>query len=240
MTKNIVYISIILLFLICESLAFVNEKQLFNAFWVTLFKISSALMFVIWYYIEEKKRFKRIQKIFLFSNLIAIIINFVYYFFTIMEGMDLIYCLNISVFLLWIYVFKLMGARIAFKKSDDLFKKLTPLFFVFPIVYYFLTLYPVLTTSFAILKLIFTLIISYTCLLSIFLPINFEKRLWITLSIILFIYISLLYSNYLFIENKFWSYVISRIILVISKCMMIYGMINYGKEQKAKFNVEQF
>lgn len=231
MKKNITYLSIIFLLLLCESYAFAEEKQLYNAFWVSFFKISSAVIFVIWYYQKEKKQFNRIQKIFLCSNLLAILITLIYYFFTLKDGMGLIYSLNIFVFCLWIHVFRLMGARISFKINDDFFKKLIPLFFIFPIVYYFLTLYPVLTTSFAILKLIFTLIISYTCLLSIFLPINYEKRLWLTLSLILFIYISLLYSNYLFIENKFWSYVISRIILVISKCMMFYGMIDYNKKQ---------
>ncbi len=236
MKKNITYISIIFLLLLCESLAFIEEKQLFDAFWVNFFKILSAVLFVIWYYQEEKKQFNLIQKIFLISNLFAIIITPIYYFYTLKEGMDLIYCLNILVFLLWIYVFRLMGAKISYKLSDDFFKKLIPLFFVFPIVYYFLTLYPVLTTSFAILKLVFTLTISYACLLSTFLPINYEKKLWITLSLILFIYISLLYSNYLFIENKFWSYIFSRIILVISKCMMFYGMIDYNRKRNRDFN----
>lgn len=238
MKKNIKYISTIFLLLLCEIFAYSEEKQLFHAFWVSFFKILSAMIFVIWYFQAEKKRIELIQKLFLLSNLLAILVSLLYYFFTLQEGLDLIFCLNIVVFFLWIYVFKLIGAKIVFKKDDDLLKKLTPIFFVFPIVYYFLTLYPVLTTTHAILKLIFTLTISYACLLSLFLPINASKKLSITLGIILFIFISLLYSNYLFIEDKMWSYVISRIILVTSKCMMVYGMINYNKEQKGNLTEE--
>lgn len=227
MKKNIIYLSIIILLLVCEIFAYAEEKQLYQAFWGNFFKFFSWITFGIWYYHEEKNSFGRIQKVFLISNLLSIFTTLSYYFFTLNEGLSLIFCVSIGIFCLWIYVFRLMGARIVFNKNDDLLKKIVPVFFTFPIAYYFLTLYPILTISYAILKLLFTLTLSYACLLSIFLPINYHKKLWITSGIILFIYISLLYSNYLFIENKMWSYVISRIAIVVSRCMMVYGMIHY-------------
>ena len=229
MKKNIAYITLILLLLICEIFAYMEEQVLYHAFWVNFIRILSWITFGIWYFHAEKERFKRIQKIFLISNLLPIFATLSFYFFTLNEGLNLSYSINIVIFLLWIYVFRLMGARIVFKKEDDFFKKSIPIFFIFPIAYYFLTLHPILTSSYGIFNLIFILTISYACLLSIFLPINQDIKLFITFGIVLFISISLLFSNYLFIEKKMLSYVISRIVVVVTRCMIIYGMINYNK-----------
>lgn len=225
--KNLAYISLIILLLLCEIVAYIEEQELYNSFWVNFIRILSWITLGVWYFQEEKKRFNRIQKIFLISNLLSILTTLSFYFFTLNEGLSLSYCINIFIFILWLYVFRLMGARIVFKKEDDFLKKSVPGFFILPIAYFFLTLYPILTPSYIILNLIFILTISYACLLSIFLPINSDKKLWITLGIILFISNSLLFSNYLFIEKNVLNFVIYRIVTVVSRCMMIYGMINY-------------
>ena len=81
MKKNIAYISIIFVLLLCEIFAYTENQELYDAFWVNFIRILSWITFGSWYFQQEKERFNRIQKIFLISNLLPIFTTLSFYFF---------------------------------------------------------------------------------------------------------------------------------------------------------------
>jgi hypothetical protein len=227
MAKNIIYVFIIFLILICEISAQVIERQQHTAFWANNFRTLSFIMMGVWCFHKQKGNFRTIQRLFLISILLPIFAPLAFYFYAQPKAIFISIGIDIIFFCLWIIVFKKMGAKISLKESSDTIKKLFPVLFILPFIYYFIILYPILPYLYAIIVFIYILLLSYVCILSIFLPINEEYKEWIILGLILFFFLSFMNGHHEFLQQTPWSYPAIRILAVISRCMIIYGMINY-------------
>lgn len=230
MKKNFYFVFAIFIVLIGEIKFHENNQH--ESFWTNNLRILSWIMMGWWYFETQKKDFNRIQKAFLISILLPIIVSLSSYLIPEKQAIIINICVNMGVLILWIYVFKYFGASISLKDSNQTLTKLTPAFFILPLLFYFLSLYQSLPALYAILVLIYILIFSYTGVLAAFLPINEEKRLWITFGIMLLVLVNIMNGYHTFLQKLPWAYPVFRTITVIAKCMMIYGMILSTEERQ--------
>lgn len=226
--KNFVFIVSVFIVLVFEC--YTNQfKKEDAALWSSIFRILTWVVMGIWYYQAQKKDFYQTQKVFLISNLLPIFVALSSYFIVEQKAMLFNISINLVVFVLWIVVFNRMGARISFKESTSAFKKVLPISFVLPFFYFFFSLYPKLSNIYSTIIFCYLVVISYAGILSGFLPKN-DKTIYITLGIILWIFSNLMESHYIFLLKFPDSYPIIRTIAVTSRCIMIYGMINYAEK----------
>ena len=188
----------------------------------------------IWYYQVKKKDFTQTRKLFLISNLLPIFVALSSYFIIEQRAMLINILINLGVFVLLIVVLKQMGARISLKESKNTFKKVLPIFYVFPFFYFFFSLYPKLSNIYSTIIFCYLAVISYVGILSSFLPKN-DRTIYITSGIILWIFSNLMESYYIFLLKFPDSYPIIRTIAVTSRCVMFYGMINYPEKSHLSF-----
>lgn len=231
---NLFYLVVILLILISECFSNEYADKEIAALWTNNFRISSWLAMGIWYYQIQKENFTLVKKIFLVSILLPIIVSFSTYLLPERQAISINIVVSIIILCLWIYVFKLLGALIVLRDQNQTFSKLVPAFFILPLLFYFFSLYQSLSTFFAVLVLIYILVFSYTGVLAAFLPFNEEKRLWITFGIMIFVLVNIMSGYNIFLQKIPNSYPILRTMTVISRCMMIYGMIYYDLEQSKR------
>ncbi len=204
-----------------------HEYRQQDSLWTNNFRILSWIMMALWYYETQKRNFNRIQKAFLISILLPIIVSISSYVIPEKQAIIINISTNIAILMLWIYAFKHSGASISLNDSNQTLTKLTPAFFILPLLFYYFSLYQSLPTLYAIFVLIYILIFSYTGVLSAFVPISEEKRLWIILGIMLIAMANIMNGYHTFLQKLPWAYPVIRTMTVVSRCMMIYGMISY-------------
>lgn len=231
MKANFWFLSIILIVLIGECFAhdYVDKNQ--AELWSNNLRIISWILMGMWFYRLQKCNFKLQQKLFLLSILLPIIISLTS--FLLPEGLAIIIniCINTIVFLIWIYYFHAMGAKITLRDAENNFQKIIPAFLFFPLCFYFLSLYQSLTGIYIIIVFIYVIVFSYTGILAVFLPINDERRLYIILGISLLVMANIMNAYHTFLEKLFWTYPVIRTITVASKCMLIYGIVDCGAKK---------
>ena len=226
--NNFIFIVCVFVALVLECYAYKFKKE-DAALWSSIFRIMTWVVMGIWYYQQQKKHFTQTQKLFLLSNLLPIFVALSSYFIVEQKAMLINILINLVVFVLWIVVFKRMGTRISLKESKNTFKKVLPIVFIFSFFYFFFSLYPKLSNIYSTLIFCYLVVISYAGILSGFLLRN-DKTTYITLGIILWIFSNLMESHYIFLLKSPDSYPIIRVIAVISRCFMIYGMIHYAEK----------
>lgn len=231
---NVFYLVVIFLLLISECYNNKFADKELAVFWNNNLRILSWLAMGIWYYQILKGNFTRVQKLFLVSILLPIIVSFSTYLLPERQAISINIGVNIAVLCLWIYVFKFLGAAIILRDQSQTFSKLVPAFFILPLLFYFFSLYKSLSTFYAILVLIYILVFSYTGILAAFLPFNEERRLWITFGIMLLVLVNIMNGYHTFLQKITNVYPIIRTMTVISRCMMIYGMIGFDLERSIR------
>lgn len=229
--SNLFYLIVIFLILFVECFANEFTDKESAALWTNNLRILSWLAMGIWYYQIQKENFTLVQKLFLGSILLPIIISFSTYLLPEHQAIIINIGVSIAILSLWILDFKLLGASIVLKDKNQTFSKLVPAFFILPLLFYFFSLYQALSAFFAVLVLIYILIFSYTGVLAAFLPFNEEKRLWITFGIMLLVIVNIMNGYHTFLQKIPNAYPILRTMTVISRCMMIFGMIRYVKKK---------
>jgi hypothetical protein len=225
MKRNFVFIITIFIVLIGEICFHEYSHQ--DTLWTNNCRIFSLLLMGFWYFNIQKENFNQIQKAFLLSILLPIIVSLSSYLIPEKGAIIINIFINMGMLMLWIYAFKHLGASITLKDSNQTLQKLIPAFFVLPLLYYYFSLYQSLTFIYAILVLVYILIFSYTALLAAFLPFKGDKKFWLIFGIILLAMVNILNGYHTFLQNIAWAYPVSRTFTVASKCMMIYGMICY-------------
>lgn len=232
--KNQVYIILILLIFICEIYARVVEASNIHGLWVSAFHILSFLSLAFWYFQMQKHKLYSVEKLFLGSLLIPVFTPIADYFLIKQQAIFIIILTSIFYFIIWIFIFKKIGAKLILKKHKSGFIKFYLFILILPLIYYFVALIDKLSTIFLIEILILYFLFSYTSLLSVQLPINDTKKKWIVLGLMVYIFHTILFSYNYFLLSLEYGDIYSRILIVTSRCMIIYGMIDYDIELKIK------
>jgi hypothetical protein len=238
MKTNFLFLSIILIVLIGECFAhnYVDKNQ--ADLWSNYLRITSWTLMGIWFYQLQRSNFKLQQKFFLLSILFPIIVSLASFLLPEHLAIIINLCINTIVFLIWIYYFHAMGAKISLRDTDNNFKKIVPAFLIFPLCFYFLGLYQSLIGIYALIVFIYVIIFSYTGILAVFLPVVEDRRLYIVVGISLLAVANIMNAYHTFLEKLFWVYPVIRTITVISKCMLIYGIVDCGIKKNTSLNQE--
>lgn len=236
MKINFLFISAILIVLIGECFVhdYIDKNQ--AELWSNNLRIVSWILLGLWFYQLQKSNFKLQQKLFLLSILLPIIVSLTSFLLPEHLAIIINIGINIIIFLIWIYYFHAKGAKISLRDADNNFQKVVPAFLIFPLCFYFLSLYQSLIGIYAVIVFIYVVIFSYTGILVVFLPVAEERRLYIVLGISLLAVANIMNAYHTFLEKLFWVYPVIRTITVASKCMLIYGIIDCRINEKTILN----
>ncbi|GGD82782.1 hypothetical protein GCM10011514_53590 [Emticicia aquatilis] len=135
--------------------------------------------------------------------------------------------INGIIFGIWIYYFHNLGARVNIRDTEKTLNKISPAFFLFPLLFYFFSLYQTLTGIYTILVFLYVLIFSYTGIVAVFLPVSEERKLYIILALSLLVIANIMNAYHTFLQKLLWAYPVIRTITVASKCMLIYGITDF-------------
>lgn len=232
------YISIILIVLLGECFAHesIDERQ--AALWSNNLRIVSWILLGMWFYKLQSCEFGFLQKLFLLSIFLPIIVSLTSYLLPERLAILINLGVNTIIFIIWIYYFYKMGAKVSLRDSDNNFQKIIPAFLFFPISFYFFSLYESLTGIYSVVVFIYVIVFSYTGILAVFLPVGDERRLYVILGLSLLVIANIMNAYHTFLEKLFWAYPVIRTITVASKCMFIYGIAGCGVEKKLSSNQE--
>ncbi|GAB2632242.1 hypothetical protein GCM10027035_28180 [Emticicia sediminis] len=236
MRINQLFIGIILIVLIgeCFTHDYIDKDQ--AELWSNNLRIISWILMGVWFYQLQKGTFEFRQWLFLFSIILPVVVSLISFLLPEPIAIIVNICINTFIFLIWIYYFHAMGAKISFRDSDNNFQKIIPAFLIFPLSFYFFSLYEALSGVYSIIVFIYTVIFSYTGILSVFLPVGDERRLYIILGLSLLVVANILNAYHTFLEKLFWAYPVVRAITVASKCMFIYGIADFRVKKDLSFN----
>ena len=206
---------------------FIQQRDI----WIAIPRVLSSIMLAGWYYLSVKPFPSPIHKLFLTSLLLPITITLTFAIYPKYGDFMNIF-IHTCVLAIWAYIFTQMGARIKLLDKKLNFLRLLPIYYILPIFFYTFSIHPSIPNNYVIFLLTHTLVYSTTGILAIFLPIREESRAWISWSIALMVFANMLYSYDIFMEEIAWANIISRIIIVASRCMIVYGMIKYFTLEK--------
>lgn len=139
MKISFLFISAILFVLIVECFAHDQIDKERAGLWSNHLRITSWTLMGIWFYQLQKCTFKLQQKLLLLSVLFPIVVSLTSYLLPERQVINI--GVNTIVFLIWIYCFHAIGAKISLRDYDNNFKKIVPAFLFFPLCFYFLSLY---------------------------------------------------------------------------------------------------
>jgi hypothetical protein len=228
MKRNVSFITVIFFMLIAEI--YCHEFGKIDSFWTNNYRILSLMAMAAWYYIRQREISSCVNRAFLWSLLLPIIVSLSTYLIIEKHAIIINLCVNMVVLCLMIYCFRAMGASISSRDSNHTLSKLIPAYFVLPLFFYFLALYQSLTVVYAIIVFIYIVILSYTGILSAFLPINEEKKLWLIIGMAVLVFMNGMNAYHTFLQKLAYAYPIIRTMMVVSKLMIIYGMMDYNKQ----------
>jgi hypothetical protein len=236
MKRNVSFITVIVLILIAEIYCFeVGHK---DSFWTNNFRVLSLIAMSVWYFIQQKGVSSQITKAFFLSILLPIIVSISTFLIVEKYAIIINICVNIAMLSLWIYCFRQLGASISSRDSNKTLTKLIPAYFILPLFFYIFALYQSLTANYALIVLLYISILSYTGILSAFLPINEEKKIWIIVGIATLVFVNGMNAYHTFLQKIAFAYPIIRVITVVAKIMIIYGMIDVKHKNANKLYLE--
>ncbi|WP_188771382.1 hypothetical protein [Emticicia aquatilis] len=227
MRINFLFIGIILIVLLGECFVHDQTNKEFADFWSNNFRIASWLLMGLWYYQLQKMNFGRKQLLFLISIILPIIVSLTSYLMLERTAIIINIIINGIIFGIWIYYFHNLGARVNIRDTEKTLNKISPAFFLFPLLFYFFSLYQTLTGIYTILVFLYVLIFSYTGIVAVFLPVSEERKLYIILALSLLVIANIMNAYHTFLQKLLWAYPVIRTITVASKCMLIYGITDF-------------
>lgn len=218
----------------CFAHEYVDKNQ--AEMWSNYLRITSWTLMGIWFYQLQKYNFELRQKLFLLSILLPIIVSFNSFLLPERLAIIINLCINTIIFLIWIYYFHAMGAKVSLRDAENNFQKIVPAFLIFPQVFYFLSLYQSLYGIYVVIVFVYVVVFSYTGILAVFLPVGDERRLYVIFGLALLAVANIMNAYHTFLEKLFWVYPVIRAITVASKCMLIYGIVDCGIKKNTSFN----
>lgn len=232
MKRNVSFVTVVIILLIVEI--YCHEKSHPDLFWTNNLRIISLIIMAIWYFVQQKNDTSHIKNAFFVSTLLPIFVSLTSY--NVIEKYAIIIniFINISILSIWIYCFRKKGAIIKLQDSNRTLTKLIPAYFILPIFFYYFVLHDSLSMVYALCVLLYILVFSYTGILSAFLPINEEKKLCIIIGIALLVIINFMNAYHTFLQKIVLGYPIIRIITIIARMMIIFGMIDSDREKEDK------
>jgi hypothetical protein len=222
---NTRYLTATLLLLISEFFL-IELPQKESVLWIGIARIIAAIILTIWYYQHRKPLPTLIDKLFITTLILPIFISLCVIFYpAIIKDFNLI--THACILCLWAGIFRLMGAKI--KLSGNLYKflRVVPIYALIPILFYAFSLHAVLPYSDKILLLSYTFIYIYTSTSASFLPVSEADRFWIRWSVVLMAFANFLVFYNIFIEELPWLGFIPRTIVIVARCILILGMVDY-------------
>ncbi|WP_130022970.1 hypothetical protein [Emticicia agri] len=230
---NTRYITATLLLLILEFfLLDLPEKE--SVFWIAIARIIAAIILTVWYYQHRKPLPTLIDKLFILTLILPIPISLCVIFFpALIKDFNLI--IHACILCLWAGIFKLMGSKIKYQGALYKFLRVFPIYAIVPLLFYIFTLHTALPVLDKILLLCYAFIYIYTSTLASFLPISESDRFWISWSVVLMAFANFLVFYSIFIEQLPWLGFIPRTIVIVARCILILGMVDYfAVKQPAK------
>lgn len=228
---NTRYLTATLLLLISEFfLLDLPDKE--SVFWIAIIRILTAIILSVWYYKHRKPLPTLIDKLFILTLIIPILISLCVIFYpSFIKDFNLI--AHACILCLWAVIFKMMGAKILFKVSPYKVMKVVPIYALIPILFYVFSLHAILPTLDKILLLSYSVIYLYTNTLASFLPINESGKFWISWGVILTAFANFLVFYGIYIEELPWIGFIPRTVVVIARCILIFCIIDYFAVKRA-------
>ncbi|WP_337042495.1 hypothetical protein [Emticicia sp. 17c] len=219
-------------FLLISEFFFIGLPPQQSEFWIAFIRIIAALVLSLWYYQHRKPLSTNIDKLFITTLILPVLISVgVMISPALIKNINLI--IHAFILCLWACIFKLMGAKIKFQGAFYKFIRIIPVYALFPILFYIITLHPALPVSQKIMLLCYTLLYIYTATLSSFLPIKDVERFWISWSVVLMAFANLLVFYSFFVEPLPWLGFIPRLIVIIARCILIIGMVDYFSSRQS-------
>jgi hypothetical protein len=227
---NTRYLTATLLLLLSEFfLLELPQKE--SVFWIAIARIIAAIILTVWYYQHRKPLPTLIDRLFISTLILPILISLCVIFFpAIIKDFNLI--THACILCLWAGIFRLMGSKIKYQGALYKFLRIFPIYGLVPILFYAFTLHTALPTSDKILLLCYAIIYIYTSTLASFLPMDESNRFWIRWGVVLMAFANFLVFYSIFIEQLPWLGFIPRTIVIVARCILILGMIDYFAAKK--------
>jgi hypothetical protein len=201
-----------------------------NSFLCNMFRIFTWTTMGFWYFDAQKHNFGKTQILFLLSILLPIISSFSTYLLAYKTSTFIYIAINTIMTVLWIYVLKKIGKPTIRRESYINIGIHVACFILFPLVFYFLTIYETINTSFKFLLMIFIVAFAYMSSIARFLDIDERNKKLLMISIVLLVLISIINSHHLFLQKKMWAYAVVRTLIVISRCLLIFVVIDISNK----------
>ena len=224
------YLTATILLLLSEFILIkLPENQ--ATFWVAIARLLAAIVLVVWYCQSRKPLPTLIDKLFITGLILPIFISLCVIFFPkAIKDFNLI--THAIMLGLWAAIFKIMGASIKGQGSFYKFLRIIPIYSLVPILFYIFSLHPALPDFEKIMLLTYTAIYIYTSTLASFLPVSDSDKFWISWSVVLMSFANLLVFYSIFVEPLPWLGFIPRAIVILSRCILIIGMVDYFKSKE--------
>lgn len=203
-----------------------------GVFWIAVARILAAVVLSVWYYQHRKPLPTLIDKLFIATLILPIFISLCVIFLpALIRDFNLL--IHACILCLWAIIFILMGSKIQFKGSFYKFLRIIPVYSLIPILFYVFSLHEALPFFEKILLSSYTIIYIYTSTLASFLPIRASDRFWIGWSVVLMAFANILVFYGIYIEQLPWLGFIPRAIVIVSRCILIVGMVDYFAAKQA-------
>lgn len=228
---NTRYLTATFLLLISEFfLIDLPEKE--SVFWIAIARLIAAIVLVVWYYKLRGSLPTLVDKLFISTLILPILISLcVIVYPPLIKNFNLI--VHACILGIWAGIFKLMGSKIEVKGSLYKFLRVVPIYALVPILFYIFSLHTAIPDSDKVLLLSYAFIYIYTSTLASFLPIHESGRFWIRWSVVLMAFANFLVFYGIFIEQLPWLGFIPRTIVIVSRCILILGMVDYFSAKAA-------
>jgi hypothetical protein len=208
-----------------------------SAVWIGIVRIIAAIILTFWYYQHRKPLPTLIDKLFISTLILPILISFCVIFYPALIK-DFNLYVHAGILCIWAAIFRLMGSRIQFKGALYKFLRIMPIYSLIPVLFYIFSLHTALPDFDKIMLLSYTFIYMYTSTLASFLPIQESDIFWIRWAVVLMAFANILVFYSIFIEQLPWLSFIPRTIVIVSRCILILGMVDYfsAKQRAASTN----
>ncbi|UTA69199.1 hypothetical protein [Emticicia sp. 21SJ11W-3] len=227
---NIRYLTATFLLLISE-LFFNKLPADEEVFWTATLRLIAAIVLVAWYYNLRRPLPTTIDRQFIATLILPVFISLCVIIYP--DGLRIFnLVIHAGILILWTQIFKNMGAEIKTKDESYKLLRVIPVYALVPILFYIISLHPSLPFFEEILLLIYTAIYAYTATLASFLPIGGTNKFWISWCVVLMAFANILVFYNTYVEPLPWLSFIPRAIVMLSRCILIFGMVEYFKTKE--------
>lgn len=225
------YLIATLLLLISEFfLIELPEKE--SVFWIAIVRILAAIILTLWYYQVRKPLPTLIDKLFILTLILPILISLCVIFFPpLIKEFNLIVHAGISC--IWAGIFRLMGSKIRIGGGAYKLLKVVPVYALIPILFYVCSVHAEVPVLEQILLIIYTFIYLLTNTLASFLPLSESDKFWIRWGVVLMAFANYLVFYGIFVEQLPLSGFIPRTIVIVARCILILAMFDYFTARKS-------